>query len=139
MMPTSILTSYEEVKADIHDLRAYPDGTPSFKIDREHNLAVAVTTLILDVIVCMGFWGLIAIVFNLLRQRWQLLTWLGCAIGGIGSAVLRWSYVGDKTISDFVVLFIYIPVAVGTISLICLGANCCCRSSQQINSNALPR
>jgi len=136
LMPTSVLFCIVSIRADVHDLVAYPDGTSSFQQDRKHDLAISLTALMLDAMACVALWGVAAIALNLLKPRWQSVVWATCAIAGLGSALMRNGYVGPETAQSFSILFVYVPAVVGLLSI---SGFLIPNKSEYYSGHALPR
>jgi hypothetical protein len=113
-----------EIKGSVTALYESPEGTSSFKQGQYHSLAVSVATLFLDLLVCAGMWGLIAIVFNVISPPWQNFTWITSVVASLGSMLLRLPYIArsdseiNTTDRTFVYVVIFIPAVVGMSSIL---------------------
>ena len=114
----SLMGSYVEIKSGLTALQNSPEGTTSFKQDQSHIVITSVAALLLDALSCVGMWGLIAIVLNVISLRWQLYIWISAMIAGFGSSLLRVQYIGPQTDHNFMVIVIIIPAFVGTASIL---------------------
>lgn len=115
LLPTSLLFSWMEITQGITALHEAHNGTPSFVEGQYRQIWEGVINLPLYILACIAIWGLIAIVFNLLSRRWQMIIWSFTFISGLGIALKHRD--GMSASSDFVVMFIIIPAVVGVVGL----------------------
>jgi hypothetical protein len=116
-MPQSALASYLEIEGGISALQESPQGTSSFKQDQYHAIAISAAALCLGILACAGMWGLIAIIFNVISRRWQIVTWTAAMIAGFGFTLLRLNYIGPQTDHNYIIMVIIVPALVGAASI----------------------